>query len=53
MEGPLAVAAIIVGLVASLVMWGYAPDNRHLGRALKVVAIGVFIFSIGTLLAQL
>jgi type IV secretory pathway VirB2 component (pilin) len=52
MEGPLAVAAIIGGLVLAAVTWAYAPDNRHLGTAARVAAAGFFVFSISTLIMQ-
>ena len=53
MDGPWAVGLIIVGVVIAGSMWIFAPDNRHLGKAMKAIAVGFVLFDIGLLINYL
>ena len=53
MDGPLAVGVLIVGVVVAGCMWIFAPDNRHLGKAMKAIAVGFVMFDIGLLINYL
>jgi type IV secretory pathway VirB2 component (pilin) len=52
-DGPLAIFAVIVGAIAALCLWIFAPDNRHLNKACKVVAAGIGMFEIGALITYM
>ena len=53
MDGPWAIGLIIVGVVVAGTLWVFAPDNRHLGKALKAVAVGFVLFDVGLLISYL
>lgn len=50
LDGPVAIALVIFGAVAAIAMWIFAPDNRHLGKAMKAVAGGFILFDIALLI---
>ncbi|KJS30748.1 MAG: hypothetical protein VR64_14540 [Desulfatitalea sp. BRH_c12] len=47
MDGPIAIAVVIGGVIIAGCLWIFAPDNRHLGKAMKAIAVGFFLFDIG------
>lgn len=49
LDGPVAIMVVIAGVVVAACMWIFAPDNRHLGKAMKAVAVGFVLFDIGLL----
>ena len=53
MDGPVAIGAIIIGLFAALGLWAFAPDNRHLGKFMKVVAAGFILMDVSVMINYL
>jgi type IV secretory pathway VirB2 component (pilin) len=53
MDGPLAIGVVLIGLVVAGALWVFAPDNRHLGKAMKAVAVGFVLFDMGLLINYL
>lgn len=50
LDGPAAIWMVIAGLFIAGCLWIFAPDNRHLGKAMKAVAVGFVLFDVGLLL---
>ena len=51
LDGPGATAAIVLALIAALVSWNFAPGRSEwLGRSLRAVISGIFIFGIAILI---
>ncbi len=50
-DGPLAVAAVVISLVAAIALWNFAPGRSEwLGRAFRAVASGFFLLDIALLI---
>ena len=49
-QGPFAVVFIVLGIVVSLCLWIMAPDNRHLNKAFKAIAVGFILFDLGVIM---
>lgn len=49
-QGPFAVGFIILGIVIAGCFWIFAPDNRHLNKACKAIAVGFVLFDIAIIL---
>lgn len=53
MDGPVAICVLILGVVVALCLWIFAPDNRHLNKAVKAVAAAFIMFDMGLLITYL
>ena len=51
LDGPGTTAAIVLALIAALISWNFAPGRSEwLGRSLRAVLSGIFIFGISVLI---
>ena len=48
MDGPFAVAAIVVSIILAVLAWNFLPNEGIFGKILKTVVSGVVILNIGT-----
>lgn len=54
LDGPGATAAIVCALIAALISWNFAPGRSEwLGRSLRAVLSGIFIFGIAALISYM
>lgn len=54
LDGPGATAAIVCALIAALVSWNFAPGRSEwLGKSLRAVMSGIFIFGIAALISYM
>ena len=54
LDGPGATAAIVCALIAALVSWNFAPGRSEwLGKSLRAVFSGIFIFAIAALIGYM
>lgn len=50
-DGPLAVAVVVVSLIAAIAFWNFAPGRSEwVGRAFRAVASGFFLLDIALLI---
>lgn len=53
-DGPLALAIVVVSLIAAIAMWNFAPQgNRAFGIAARACASGILLFNIATMITWL
>ena len=53
-DGPLAIALVVLSLIGALILWNFAPENnRWMGRAFRAVASAIFIFNIAGIVTYL
>ncbi|GAB6909744.1 hypothetical protein JCM12296A_55920 [Desulfosarcina cetonica] len=53
MDGPIAIGAIIIGLFVAGLLWAFAPDNRHIGKFMKVIAVGFVLLDVSVIINYL
>lgn len=53
-DGPLALAIVVISLIAAIAMWNFAPQgNRAFGIAARACASGILLFNIATMITWL
>ncbi len=48
MDGPFAVAAVVLSLILALALWNFSPREGIMAVAMKAVITGIVILNIGT-----
>ncbi|MBL0319167.1 MAG: hypothetical protein IPP74_07750 [Alphaproteobacteria bacterium] len=52
MDGPFAVAAVVVSIILAIVIWNFSPREGIMSHVLKAVISGIVLLNIGTWIAS-